>query len=340
MFYLILALFFLSALLSYMYIFYAHRKNLLDIPNQRSSHSQMTPRGGGFVFIGLWLLTTIVLITTGFLPPTQTFSLVLGTMIVAGVAYWDDHQSLSAKTRVIAYFLAAFIVVINLGGVDHLIVGQNLVLPLGWLGSILSVLAIVWSTNLFNFMDGMDGIAATESLFVLGVGGFLLWHSNGKDLALLSWLLAIGVAGFLVWNKPPAKLFMGDVGSASLGFIIMVLALEGEKRYGVPLLLWLILYSAFLFDATFTLTRRILAKQRWYEAHCLHAYQRLHQSGWTHGQVLSGLVVVNLVLSFVAVGCFYWRPLMLGGLLMALLLLGYFYVRIEGRRPMFIWRKQ
>lgn len=222
-----------------------------------------------------------------------------------------------------------------MGGLDQLMIGKILVLPLPWIGGILAILAIVWSTNLFNFMDGTDGIAAMEAIFVLGIGGFFLWNAQAAGMAMITWVLGTSVAGFLIWNKPRAKLFMGDVGSATLGFIIMVLAFYGEKQYGVPALLWVILYAAFIFDATVTLFRRLLAGEKGYQAHRLHAYQRLHQAGWSHAQVLWAYSGINVILAGLALFAFYHREWLLGSLLIAVLILVCLYVIVERFRPMY-----
>ncbi len=330
-----LALFFLSTILSYAYISYARHRNWLDIPNQRSSHIHNTPRGGGVVFISIWLLAAIAALTADFLPWRQMLGLVLGSLIVSTVAFYDDRKSLSARSRGIAYVIAAIISVLAMGGFFGLRIGQDWYLPLGWFGPIFAVLVIVWSINLFNFMDGIDGIVGIEALFVLGMGGLFLWLGGGYQLAILSWLLVATVAGFLVWNFPPAKLFMGDVGSTTLGFVISTLALTGEKYIGVPAILWFILYGVFIFDATFTFLRRLLAKERWYEAHRLHAYQRLHQAGWSHRQIVWAMMGLNILLGILAVICFYRQNFLIYGLLAAFLLLLLVYLRIERYKPMY-----
>ena len=328
-------LFVLSLILTYCYIRLAIRKNWLDIPNQRSSHTCIVPRGGGLVFIGLWLLAALIAIFFQLWTIREFLALIPGAVIVAATAFYDDRHTLSAKYRSCAYASAAIISMIALGGFSHLIIGENLALPLGWLGSIIAVLAIVWSVNLFNFMDGIDSIAAVEALFTLGVGGFFLQQSGGHGMALLAWMLAAAVAGFLVLNKSPAKVFMGDVGSATLGFIIMVMALLADKQYGIPLLLWFILYGVFLFDATTTLVRRILAKEVWYHAHRLHAYQRLHQRGWSHGQVVLAVIAVNSFLATLAILGFYYQNLIIWLAIFALAVLVLLYKNVENFNPMY-----
>lgn len=329
-----LILFLLSALFCGIYIFYAHKLRWLDVPNHRSAHTISTPRGGGVVFVGLWLLSIIFAYSLQLIPFHFLLTLLPGTLLVALVGFLDDRYSLSAKYRALAYSIAALLSAYFLGGLPHIIVTQHSILPLGSMGFLFAVIAILWSTNLFNFMDGMDGVAAVEALFVLGLGGVFLFISGGTQLALLAFLLAASVAGFLIWNRPRAKLFMGDAGSASLGFVIMIMAILGEQHYQVPILVWMILYAAFWFDTTITLIRRIRRGEKWYESHCSHAYQRLHQAGWSHKRVLVGLVLVNCILSILAIGAFIYQNLMILMLLLSIIMLWIVYRKIDKIYPM------
>lgn len=327
--------FILSWLATSLFIRYAKKSNLLDIPNERSSHTKVTPRGGGLVFIFIWLLFLIAATVGDFFSWSKFLVIVPGTVIVALTGFLDDHYSLKPSYRAMAYFLAGFLVILAIQGLPQIHLNGNIVLPLGWLGGILAIFMIVWSTNLFNFMDGIDGIAAIEALFILGFGGYFLWLSGGKDLAFSSWLLAAGVLAFLLWNFPPAKLFMGDVGSAALGFIIMVLAILGEKYFDIPLLLWFILYGVFLVDTSMTLFRRMLAKEAWYLPHRSHAYQRLHQLGFSHASILAKVIMVNAILAGLAIFGFYHKNYILPLFLIAMLMLLLLYYKIERMKPMF-----
>jgi glycosyltransferase WbpL len=336
LFFIFPALFLCSALLTFAYIHYAQRKNWLDLPSQRGSHTKPTPRGGGLVFVGLWLITVVISVSLHLITWRQMMALLPGTMIVAIVGFYDDRFSLAVKYRTLWYLLAAIISLGAVGGISHISIGQDFIVPLGWLGSVLAVLAVLWSTNLFNFMDGIDGIAAVEALFLLGVGGFFLWQAGGQGLAFVTWSLVAYVLGFLFWNKPPAKLFMGDVGSVTLGFIVIVVAFIGETQYQVPAILWIMIYGAFIFDTTITLLRRFLAKHKWYEPHRLHAYQRLHQAGLSHGKVVWIFTGVNSLLSALAIAGFYFpHGLFISALLvLEISLLTWLYIKLERIKPM------
>lgn len=329
-------LFLFSTCFTYFYIRYAWRHQLLDSPNARSSHTQLTPHGGGLIFLMLWILSTIALFFSHTLTVQQLSIFLPGTLLVASIGFFDDHYNLAARWRALAYLSAAMMSIIALGGFAKLILNENIILTLGAFGTVFTVLAVLWSINLFNFMDGLDGIAASEAIFILSVGGFFIEKTGGYEIALLAWSLSACIAGFWIWNKPPAKIFMGDVGSATLGFIVMLLALWGEKQYGVPALLWFILYGVFLVDATLTLLRRLLAGEPIYQAHRLHAYQRLNQAGFSHKKVLMMISCVNLLLALLAIFSFYHRAYLLISALIALVILLLLYGWVERVNPMYI----
>ncbi|MFZ5594709.1 MAG: MraY family glycosyltransferase [Pseudomonadota bacterium] len=318
---------------------YALTKGLLDNPNARSSHTLATPRGGGLVFMLLWPVAGISAILLGVWSLQQALVFLPGAALIGLIGYWDDHHDLPARWRALVHFLAAAGGVAVLGGTDTLDLGMT-ELHLGWVASVLAVLTIVWSVNLFNFMDGTDGIAGVEAFFVFSVGGLLLWQAGGAALAAPIWALAAAVAGFLVWNWPRAKIFMGDVGSGFLGFLIAVFALAGEAWFGVPALLWVILYGVFWFDATITLLRRIAAGERWYAAHRSHAYQRLHHGGgWSHGRILWGVIALNTVLASLALWANAHREMLPWAVLTTFAVLAAAYAMVERIAPMYPARR-
>jgi Fuc2NAc and GlcNAc transferase len=214
----------------------------------------------------------------------------------------------------------------------ELTVGSRTV-HLGPAGGALAALGIVWLTNLYNFMDGIDGIAAAEAV-VVGMGGALLVAGRSPPLALVSVVVAAAAAGFLVWNWPPARLFMGDVGSGFLGFVFGGLALGSERAHALPAVLWLVLLGPFFLDATVTLVRRVARGERWYAAHRSHAYQRAVQGGWSHGRVaasVAGLSLVTVAAGWLAVR----RPELLGLVIVSTTAgLGALYVGVERWRRM------
>lgn len=275
---------------------YAIKKSLVDIPNERSSHRVPTVRGGGVSIVVCALLGALALWGFGLL--SASFAMAWsGGLLVAWIGWRDDHGHVSPAWRALCHFVAATWAVAWLGGTPTLVVGE-MTIDLGWAGSLLSIIGVVWLINLFNFMDGIDGIAGAEAAFVAAAGGTFLWLSGTTGLALLSFLLAAASGGFLFWNWPPAKIFMGDVGSGALGFFVALLALAGEKVSAVPVAVWIILCGVFVCDATFTLLRRVVNGERWYSAHRSHAYQRLVQLGRSHLHVTVAVLLSNITVLF------------------------------------------
>lgn len=268
-----------------LFIRYAKRRDLLDRPNSRSSHFTPTPRGGGIVFSGLFLFG--VLVTLFFFPECDKsfiLAMLIGGSIIAATGWIDDVKGLAPKIRLSFQFLAFALALLIMGGFSSLNLGF-INLPLGMLGFPLALVAGVWLINLFNFMDGIDGLAAGEAILVSITAGFILIRGGETQLSLILFMLAALVGGFLFWNWSPAKLFMGDVGSGFLGFVFAVLAIAGEKSESSPLLIWALLLSVFIVDATLTLLKRIFQRKNPAQAHREHLYQQAVISGFGHNRV-------------------------------------------------------
>jgi Fuc2NAc and GlcNAc transferase len=197
------------------------------------------------------------------------------------------------------------------------------------------LVGIVWMTNLYNFMDGIDGLAGGEATIVCGFAGALIAASGQFGLALVAWLLAASSAGFLAWNWAPARLFMGDVGSGFIGFVIAVLAVASENARALTLLGWVTLSSIFVVDATATLVRRALHGEQWYSAHRLHAYQRAVQAGLSHRRVTTIVLLLDLLLCVLAWLGWRWKGLQLPAIGLGVLLSVLAYVMVERLRPMY-----
>jgi Fuc2NAc and GlcNAc transferase len=167
--------------------------------------------------------------------------------------------------------------------------------PVGSLGSLLAVVGIVWSINLFNFMDGIDGLAGSEAIAAVLFGAALAWETDPAT-ASACLLLAASVGGFLLLNRPPARIFMGDVGSCWLGYVLAVLILASNGTGSVPMTSWFLLLSVFIVDATVTLIARVITGNSPVEPHREHAYQRLVRSGLSHGSVTGAVLGIDLLL--------------------------------------------
>lgn len=306
---------------------------LLDVPNERSSHSVPTPRGGGLAIAFTALGGIIFAAVLHWIDWNLATALVGGGAMIAAIGWIDDHRSLSALTRFAVQFLSAAWAIYWLGGLPSLSIGSA-TLHMGMVGSILGIVGIVWAINLYNFVDGIDGLAAGEAISTGVIGGLILLAMGQKGLATVSLIIAAANAGFLPLNWAPARLFMGDVGSGMLGYLFAVLAIASENSGAVPLLLWVLLLGAFVFDATVTLCRRIAHGERWYHAHHSHAYQRMVQAGKSHAQVSSTILVINLALALLAIVAWLRPALFLIAMGAGAVLLSIIYLSVERIRPM------
>ena len=274
---------------------YAIRSQLLDHPNDRSSHTRAMPRGGGIGIVLVALLSAAVLWMIGALDADLAVAFIGGGLGVAGIGMADDRRAVPVAIRFVVHIAAAVWAVYWLGGLPPLQIGTRLV-DLGVPGDVISVVALVWVLNLFNFMDGIDGLAGSEAAFIaLAAAGIL--HVRHLDSGLIALCGCVGMAslGFLAWNWPPAKIFMGDVGSGFLGYVVAVLALADARTNPVAVTVWLILGAVFLFDATITLVRRRLRGEKVHEAHRSHAYQKLARLWNSHQRATLWVMSVNLL---------------------------------------------
>ena len=298
----------ISALLAHRMIGYAHRHNILDHPGQRRSHRTPTPRGGGIgIVVGCALTMPIPLaaLNWGALP-TVAATLLFSLLLIAGIGWLDDRHSLSVCVRLLVQALAVGLFTVAMIYSEQ--IHWFWLLPLLFTG--------LWSTNLHNFMDGIDGLLAQQAIFVATGIGLLAMSAGQLALAASALCMAAATLGFWLFNRHPARIFMGDVGSGSLGFLIYALIALPWTRDTE--LLWpaLTLCSAFVTDSTLTLLLRISHGKRWYAAHREHLYQWLARSRSDHaGSVrvyLGWNVFVAAPMAFVAT---LWRP---GGWLVCL----------------------
>jgi Fuc2NAc and GlcNAc transferase len=278
------ALFISSALLTLLIKKMALRHAILDTPNERSSHTVATPRGGGLAIIITFFMALCYLYATHAIESSLFFALLSVTPIVI-ISLIDDIKPQSARTRILIQLLCAILALYALGGITTFNFGI-LHVDGAWL-NIVALFMLLWFTNLFNFLDGIDGYAASETIFI-GVAAYLLFADH------IMLLLAIATLGFLLFNWHKASIFMGDVGSASIGFIIAVLTLNAHNSENF--LGYLILFFLFFYDATITLLRRFRNGERISQAHKKHMYQRLHQFGLSHSKVVLYLMSYNLII--------------------------------------------
>jgi len=293
-FWIVIACFMVSFVLTRYMRSYALRKNIIDNPNERSSHTVPTPRGGGVAIVASFLLAVIGGLALGLINHEMTLMLLVPGSIIAILGFLDDHGHVEAKWRLLGHFIAASFVLYVFGGLpDIRCFGVNL--SLGILGYVLGVLYLVWLLNLYNFMDGIDGIASIEGITTC-IGGAILYLLLGfSDSATLPLILAAAIAGFLCWNFPPARIFMGDAGSGFLGVTLGILSLQAAWIAPQLFWSWVILLGVFIVDATLTLIRRILRGEKIYEAHRSHAYQFASRHFGQHKLITLVVFAINIV---------------------------------------------
>ncbi len=254
-----------------------------------------TPRGGGIAIVVASLAAMIALAWFGRMESALFYALAGGGAAVALVGHLDDRGRIGIVGRFSVHIAAAIWATAWLGGMTEIHWGESVV-RLGYLGSLLAVLGIVWALNLFNFMDGIDGIAASQAVFMAGAGAALAVFAGMSNSTVAAGVVLAGASlGFLAWNWPPARIFMGDVGSGYLGFALAVIGLAAMRERAVMLPVWLILGGVFFIDSTVTLLRRLARRERVYEAHRSHAYQWQARRWNSHLRVTVACLLLNLL---------------------------------------------
>jgi UDP-N-acetylmuramyl pentapeptide phosphotransferase/UDP-N-acetylglucosamine-1-phosphate transferase len=289
--------FILLALLSYLGVhlirLYAEKRELLDHPNERSSHSIPTPRGGGLAIV-------ILVLATGFLSASQagwnrSLIYLLGAGIIAWLGWRDDLHSLSPRLRFLVQGIVAVVSIFTLGYFKAVTIPMLGELQLGVVGIAITFLWIIGLTNAYNFMDGIDGMAGGVALSA-GIGWmWLAWNMNNPFAFSVALAITAGSLGFLGHNWSPARIFMGDVGSTFLGYSFAVLPLISSDRSGDALLLGTLLMWTIIMDAGVTFIERLIRRENVFAAHRSHLYQRLVIAGYKHVTVSSLYILLTLL---------------------------------------------
>lgn len=282
----------LTALAGGLTFLMARYVRIMDVPNQRSMHTKSTPKSGGVAIVATFLVGSLTIhsvATIARIAPIYFWTFIIGGLALALVSFYDDVRQKSFFTKLAAQVICAFGVSLAglvLGVVNVPLIG---VVDLGYLGYIVTLLWVVGLTNTYNFMDGMDGLAGGVGLIAACFMCVIAFHEDSAYVYMTSYVLAAGLAGFLIFNLPPAKIFMGDVGSAFVGYTFAVLALLGTafdrghlSFYVIPLLLF-----QFIFDTFFTFVRRMVSREKAYLPHRTHLYQLLPSLGYSHLQVVA-----------------------------------------------------
>jgi Fuc2NAc and GlcNAc transferase len=281
---------------------YAIANQVVDIPTARSSHTLATPRGGGISIVITFSIALIILYIYNRIELNVIYAFLMGGLVVGIIGFIDDHRHIPARWRIIVHIIAALWAIYWLGenSIIHLNDG---ILHHGLYVDFAALFLTTWFLNLYNFMDGIDGIASVEAITTAGAAAFIIFsispdNEQSHNYVLALSLLLVAALGFLVWNWPPAKIFMGDVGSGYLGYIFALFAITTTLESYMTIWTWFIILGVFIVDATITLLRRIFGGQRWYEAHRSHAYQHAALRWDSHSKVTLFVFLINIIWLF------------------------------------------
>ena len=300
------AVFTVNYLITGWFIGYARKNQITDIPTDRSSHTRPTPRGGGVGFVITSIIAIILyLFIYGFLITTGLVVFIIAAIAIAFLGWLDDRHNLSRSVRFVVQVAASIAVLIYVGNLEVIKVPMLFEVYIGLAGFIMGVIFIAGITNIYNFMDGVDGIASVQLFGVCSGWMLLSWLWNEPLLFGINLLLFIAVLAFLIYNWSPAKVFMGDAGSLYLGFFcasMPFLAAYQSETLEIQETIWYgaILLWPFLFDGTFTVFRRLFNGENIFKAHRSHLYQRLNIVGVSHSKIsLLYLIFSVLMIAFV-----------------------------------------
>jgi UDP-N-acetylmuramyl pentapeptide phosphotransferase/UDP-N-acetylglucosamine-1-phosphate transferase len=278
------------------------KKQIVDVPNERSSHAAPTPRGGGLVFV---VIALSFYAATGLTENNHfQWSYLTGAVSIALVSWLDDLFSVKTLHRFLIHGLAAFLIIYAGGFWREIDLPYLGTIDFGFFGALLTFCWIVGMTNAYNFMDGVDGIAATQAV-TAGIGWLIVGKLLGSDAtALYGGVISFACLGFLIHNRQPAKIFMGDVGSAFLGYTFAVLPIVAKienpsnaAKDAVFPLIGVLLVWFFVFDAFYTFVFRLLKKQKVWQAHREHLYQKMVIKGFSHASVTAVYGTFSMILS-------------------------------------------
>jgi UDP-N-acetylmuramyl pentapeptide phosphotransferase/UDP-N-acetylglucosamine-1-phosphate transferase len=274
------ATFAISAWLTHLFCNPASAVYVLDHPNERSLHDRAVPRGGGLAI--LLAILAGVFGTAWLHSAAGLAGLAFGAILVGSVSFLDDRYSIPPPYRLLAHVVAVAVFLYQGYVLEILMIpGASLDLSYG-VAAAFSLLFCVWLINLYNFMDGMDGFAGGMAVFGFGCFAIMGWMAGQGLFFVMNLVIASASAGFLVFNFPPARIFMGDVGSSTLGFLAAAFSLWGARAGIFPFWVAVLVFSPFIADATVTLVRRLMRREKIWRAHKTHYYQRLVQAGWGH----------------------------------------------------------
>jgi len=283
----------------------AIRSGTLDVPNERSSHDSPTPRTGGLAIVSAILLSWIFTLPWG---TSVSVLALVSTFCVAAAGFLDDVRTLPVLPRFVVQIVSACLFISGGWALQAVALPALFNLKLGVMSGLISVLWIVGCTNAFNFMDGLNGIASLQAVVHASTLAFLAWRSGDELVLLLAAAIAGSVLGFVPWNLPHGSVFMGDVGSATLGFMLSGVSLMLVRGGGASFVAAALAMFPFLFDTIFTVTRRAMNREKVTTAHRTHLYQLLNRSGWSHRRVTALWTLLAGLCGLIAGSYDAWPP--------------------------------
>lgn len=265
---------------------------LIDTPNHRSSHEQAMPRGGGMpmAIVAIAAIIFLGIVRSHLVPTKWIWSLCVGGLAITWIGWLDDRFSLSPQKRFLVHIITAIWAVYWLVPTETELIYKCL-----------AGFWVAWSINFYNFMDGIDGLAGAEAVFIGIAAGYIAGRVGIQATLAINWVIAASALGFLFWNWNPARIFMGDAGSGFLGYAFGCLAIGSGSGWDGGFFTYALLLALFWGDASITLIRRIIRRERFWEAHCQHLYQKAARiKGVTHLEITLLFILGNMVLFVIA----------------------------------------
>ncbi|MBL8038707.1 MAG: glycosyltransferase family 4 protein [Nitrospira sp.] len=319
--------------------------SVLAHPNERTLHARPTPQTGGLAVVGsvvisLILAASMLAITQPTKPvlpkgmASGSVWIVTSMLLIFVVSFIDDWRGLPAVLRLGVQAGSACIIIGGVGlTLSSIPIPGGPTISLGTVAVPVSVFVLLWMANLYNFMDGMDGFAGGMTFFGFGFLAYFGWLAQFPVMLVITVFVAMSALGFLLHNFPPARIFMGDAGSITIGFLAGTLMILGVRERVFEIWVPMMIFSPFIVDATVTLTRRLFRRKKIWEAHREHYYQRVVLSGWSHRRT----VLVEYGVMILCGGLALWyhhsteslRPFILGAWMILFVLLGVFVSRLE-----------
>jgi Fuc2NAc and GlcNAc transferase len=286
-------LFLISWVLTFFLYRYAKSLQLIAAADERSSHEGDTATGGGLALASTFILATWLGCQYQFISYDLFIAIAGGGGLLAIIGFWDDIKPLPIRVRMMSQTIAALWAIYWVGSLPTLTIG-HWQFSLGNASAAVTFLAIIWFINLYNFMDGIDGLAGTQATTIAISAALLAIFNQQPHQSWLYAALGVILIGFLFWNWPSARIFMGDTGSCFLGYLFAVLTLRSSQTTPHDFWVFTILLSIFLVDATLTLLRRLVRGEPFYQPHCTHSYQILAQRWQSHKKVTLFVLGINL----------------------------------------------